>query len=177
MSRAIQFSSAIPMRSSANAGWAANRRHAAAMFVYPAHRNRPMTVLRKAAITCGIFPHRTWDRSSSQVTSRTPWDGLSLCQWSRTSANSCTACACSDARLVTPTTTSSRTVPVFLLLPCRSRGNTCAKPGQSLLPHQHVPGLPPAWLEAAMPTLDRLCHRPEFPCNRREGKDSGNVFP
>jgi hypothetical protein len=31
--RAIQFSNAIPMRASACAGWAANRRHAAAMLV------------------------------------------------------------------------------------------------------------------------------------------------
>jgi hypothetical protein len=31
--RAIQFSSSIPISCSANAGWAANRRQAAAMFV------------------------------------------------------------------------------------------------------------------------------------------------
>src|SRR5712691_1402206 len=33
--RAIQFSNAIPMRASACAGWAANRRQAAAMLLWP----------------------------------------------------------------------------------------------------------------------------------------------
>jgi hypothetical protein len=33
ITRAIQFSSSIPISRSANAGWAANRRQAAAMFV------------------------------------------------------------------------------------------------------------------------------------------------
>jgi hypothetical protein len=33
LTRAIQFASGRPMRSRANAGWAANRRQAAAMFV------------------------------------------------------------------------------------------------------------------------------------------------
>ena len=52
--RVIEFSSAIPMSSSANAGCAAKWRHAAAIFVYPAQRINLMTVLRSAAMTCGI---------------------------------------------------------------------------------------------------------------------------
>ncbi len=57
--RAIQFSNSIPMRASACAGWAANRRQAAAMLVWPAHLKSPMAVLRSAAITCGMLPQRT----------------------------------------------------------------------------------------------------------------------
>ena len=57
--RAIQFSNSIPMRASACAGWAANRRHAAAMLVCPAHRTSPMAGLRNAAIMWGIWPQRT----------------------------------------------------------------------------------------------------------------------
>ena len=34
-------------------------------------RMRPMATLRKAAIACGAVPARTWERSSSKVTSRT----------------------------------------------------------------------------------------------------------
>jgi hypothetical protein len=36
------------------------------MFVWPAQRLNPVTVLRHAAIPCGIWPHRTWNRSFSQ---------------------------------------------------------------------------------------------------------------
>src|SRR5712691_4518677 len=46
------------MSSSANAGCAAKWRHAAAIFVYPAQRINPMTVLRSAAMTCGIAPQQ-----------------------------------------------------------------------------------------------------------------------
>jgi hypothetical protein len=42
------------------------------MLVAPARRNKLMTVLRSVAITWGAFPVRTWERSSSKVTSRTP---------------------------------------------------------------------------------------------------------
>jgi hypothetical protein len=49
--RAIQFSNAIPMRASACIGWAANRRQAAAMLVWPAHLKSPIAVLRSVAIT------------------------------------------------------------------------------------------------------------------------------
>jgi hypothetical protein len=48
------------------------------MLVAPAQRNRPMVVLRSAAITCGMAPVRTWERSSSKVTSRTQWDLFSI---------------------------------------------------------------------------------------------------
>src|SRR5712692_1296489 len=85
--RVIQFSSAIPMSASAKTGWAAKQRQAAAIFVYPAQRIRPMTVLRSAAITCGMLPQRTCDRSSSKVTSRTQWDWFSICHCPRTSAS------------------------------------------------------------------------------------------
>ena len=78
--RAIQFSSSIPMRASACAGWAANRRQAAAMLVSPAHRSSPITVLRSAAMIWGVLPQRTCERSSSNVTSRTQCDLFSICQ-------------------------------------------------------------------------------------------------
>src|SRR3989441_3043106 len=48
--KALRFSNSIPMRANACAGWAANRRQAAAMLVWPAHRNSPMAVWRNAAI-------------------------------------------------------------------------------------------------------------------------------
>jgi hypothetical protein len=54
--RAIQFSNSIPMRASACTGWAANRRQAAAMLVWPAHLKSPMAVLRSAAMTWGRSP-------------------------------------------------------------------------------------------------------------------------
>src|SRR5215471_3666845 len=78
--RAIQFSNSIPMRARACAGWAASRRQAAAMLVWPAHLNSPMAVLRNAAIMWGILPQRTCERSSSNVTSRTQWDLFSIPQ-------------------------------------------------------------------------------------------------
>ena len=63
-------SNSMPMRASACAGWAAKRRQAAAMLVWPAHLKSPMAVLRSAAITCGRLPPRTCERSASKVTSR-----------------------------------------------------------------------------------------------------------
>src|SRR5687768_1772225 len=118
--RAIQFSNTMPMSARAAQGWAAKRRQAAAMLVSPAHRIRPMTVLRRAAITCGILPHRTGERSSSKVTSRTPCDWFSICQCPRTSASKRAALARSGPKLVTPATTSSRHSPVFFTMTCRS---------------------------------------------------------
>src|SRR6516225_12300345 len=59
VARAIQFSNSIPMRASACAGWAANRRQAAAILVSPTHLKSPIAILRSAAITCGMWPQRT----------------------------------------------------------------------------------------------------------------------
>src|SRR5712691_8329251 len=81
--RAIQFSNAIPMRASACAGWAANRRQAAAMLLWPAHLKSPMAVWRSPAITGGRWPQRTCERSASQVTSRTQCDLFSIAQGPR----------------------------------------------------------------------------------------------
>ena len=41
------------------------------MFVQPASRSRLIAVFLIAAMICGEEPVRTWDRSSSKVTSRT----------------------------------------------------------------------------------------------------------
>jgi len=60
-----------PRAARARAGWAAQRRVAAAMFDSPRRRRRPMARLRKAAMHWGAVPARTWERSSSKVTSRT----------------------------------------------------------------------------------------------------------
>lgn len=46
-------------------------RVAAAMLVAPVRRIRLIAVLRNVAMTRGEFPVRTWDRSSSKVTSLT----------------------------------------------------------------------------------------------------------
>lgn len=43
----------------------------AAMFFAPAIRKRAMTALRQAAMACGADLVLTWERSSSNVTSRT----------------------------------------------------------------------------------------------------------
>jgi hypothetical protein len=90
------------MSANACTGWAANRRHAAAMFVWPAHLSRPIVVLRKAAMTWGMLPPRTCERSSSNVTSRTPGDLVSLCHCPRTQARQRSGVACAGRRLVTP---------------------------------------------------------------------------
>src|SRR5262252_4477047 len=100
--RAIQFSNAIPMRANACAGWAANRRQAAAMLVCPAHLSSPIAVLRSAAMTWGMLPERTWERSSSNVTSRTQCDWFSICHCPRTSSSKRVGVARSGRRLVTP---------------------------------------------------------------------------
>ncbi len=46
------------------AGWAAIRRQAAAMFVRPVHLSSPIAVVRRAAMSCGMLPLRTCERSS-----------------------------------------------------------------------------------------------------------------
>jgi hypothetical protein len=132
--RAIQFSNAIPMRASACAGWAANRRHAAALVVWPAQRKSPMAVWRRAASTGGLLPPRPCERSSSPGTSRPQCDVCAIAQCPRTRSSTRPGVARSALRLVTPETTSTRAVPVFLVLPCRPPAHTGARPGQSLEP-------------------------------------------
>src|SRR5436309_2680035 len=100
--RVIQFSNSIPMRANACAGWAANRRQAAAIFVWPAHLSSPIVVLRSAAMPWGILPQRTCDRSSSNVTSRTQCDLFSMLQCPRTKSSTRPGVARSEVRLVTP---------------------------------------------------------------------------
>ena len=51
-------------------------RRAAAMLWCPSRRSRVMAVLRRPAMTRGALPVRTWERSSSKVTSRTQWRRL-----------------------------------------------------------------------------------------------------
>lgn len=84
------------------------------MFVSPALRISPIAVFRSVVMTCGMFPQRTWDRSSSKVTSRTRCDWFSMLQCPRTRPSKRAASARSGSRLVTPATPSSRTSPVFL---------------------------------------------------------------
>ena len=110
-----------------------NRRQAAAMLVWPAHRNRPMAVLRNAAIMWGILPQRTCEPSSN-VTSRTQCDLFSIPQSPLTSSNSRWGVARSGRRLVTPYTTSTRSFSVFWVITRRPTSNTCARPGQSPSP-------------------------------------------
>ena len=57
--RAIQLSVFIPMSLSACSGCAAKYRSAYAISVYPEVRNKLITALRNAHITCGMLPHRT----------------------------------------------------------------------------------------------------------------------
>lgn len=60
------------------------RRQAAVMLVAPATLSRPKAELRRAAMTRGMLSVCTWERSSSNVTSRTLWARFSICQWQRT---------------------------------------------------------------------------------------------
>ena len=73
--RAIQFLVSIPMSLSACSGCAAKYRNAYAILAYPDIRNRFITALRNAHITCGMFPHRTCDASSPNSISRVQCDG------------------------------------------------------------------------------------------------------
>ncbi len=77
-------------------------RRAGAISGAPASRKREMARLRSVAITCGPAPRRTWDRSSSKVTSRTQWSRFSIVQWARTSARRRAGDAWAGDRLVTP---------------------------------------------------------------------------
>ena len=47
-----------------------------------------MAMLRREAMTWGVLPVRTWDRSSSKETSRTQWSWFSMRQWPWTQAAS-----------------------------------------------------------------------------------------
>src|SRR4029453_1941006 len=167
----------MPMSSSANAGWAANRRQAAAILVSPAHRVRPMTVLRKAAITCGILPQRTWDRSSSKVTSRTQCDLFSMCQCPRTNASKRAASARSGARLVTPAPPSSGDPPLLFAadLPLQLEHLPQTRP--VTVAYQYVTRLQPSLLDAPVPPVHGLRHRAGLRRDGREGKDGLNVGP
>ena len=61
-----------PIICKARLGLAATSRNAEAIFpAFFTTRNVPMAKLRRLAITCGPFWVRTWERSSSNVTSRT----------------------------------------------------------------------------------------------------------
>ena len=85
--RVIQFSNSIPMRANACAGWAANRRQAAAIFVWPAHLSSPIVVLRSAAMTWGCFHNAPAIDPPSNVTSRTQCDLFSMLQCPRTKSS------------------------------------------------------------------------------------------
>jgi hypothetical protein len=96
--KAIQLSGLIPMRDSADQGCAAIlRQAAAAIFVSPARRINPITVLRNAAIICGMLLHLTCDRSSSNVTSLTQRLLLSICQCCMLTSNIFSALARSSS--------------------------------------------------------------------------------
>jgi hypothetical protein len=56
------------------------------MLVAPARRCRLIAVFRSVAMTCGPLPVRTWDRSSSKVTSRTRCRRFSMPWWPWTQA-------------------------------------------------------------------------------------------
>jgi hypothetical protein len=45
--------------------WRAMRRVALAMLLCPKRRSRLIAVFRRVAMTCGLEPVRTWERSSS----------------------------------------------------------------------------------------------------------------
>jgi hypothetical protein len=61
-----------------------------------------MAVLRNAAMTWGILPQRTWEWSSSNVTSRTQCDLFSIYHCPRTSSSKRVGVTRSGLRLVTP---------------------------------------------------------------------------
>lgn len=61
--------------------------------VAPWRRARLIAVLRSAAITCGMSPARTVERSSSKVTSRIQCNLFSMCQCSRHSVSNCAGLA------------------------------------------------------------------------------------
>jgi hypothetical protein len=56
--------------------------------------------LRKAAMTVGALPVRTWEASSAKVTSRTQCRPFSIVQWPRSGSARRAGRACSNGRLV-----------------------------------------------------------------------------
>jgi len=77
-------------------------RSAGAMSGAPASRKSEMARLRTVAMTWGPAPRRIWERSSSNVTSRTQCSRFSMVQWARTSARRRAGDAWAGGRLVTP---------------------------------------------------------------------------
>ena len=59
------------------------------MLLAPARRTMLMARLRREAMTRGPLPVRTWERSSSKVTSRTQCRRFSMHQWPRIQAAVC----------------------------------------------------------------------------------------
>ena len=86
--QSIQLSvSVFWMIFSASVGRAAKNRNALAMCVYPQIRRSVRTVLRRAAMTCGMLPHRTCEASSPRSTSRVRWERFSIAQCPRRICN------------------------------------------------------------------------------------------
>ena len=75
-------SEADPEGGEGSAGLRTWRRSAAATLTGPARLSTPMTRLRKAAITLGPLPVRTWEASSAKVVSRR-WCSASIAQCPR----------------------------------------------------------------------------------------------
>jgi hypothetical protein len=128
----IHSRSLMPTAAKAHAGCAAKRRQAAAMFSAPQTRNNEMAVFLSAAITCGMCPTLTCERSSSKVTSRTQCNLFSMCQCSLHNFKSCAAVARSCESEVMPCTTSWRVAPVPLFVTVRLNSKTCRWPGKSV---------------------------------------------
>jgi hypothetical protein len=76
-------------------------RSVAARLTGPARHPTPMAKLRKAAMTCGAVPVRTWEASSAKVTSRMWCSPLSIPQCPRSRSASRAGLACWKVRLVT----------------------------------------------------------------------------
>jgi hypothetical protein len=81
--------------------------------------------LRRIAIILGALPERTWERSSSKVTSRTQWLRFSMDQCPRTSWRRSAGDADSGDRLVMIATCSWRVFPVLTSVVIRSIRATC----------------------------------------------------
>lgn len=72
-----------------------------AMFANPRRRSAPIARLRSVARIRGAVPVRSWERSSSKVTSRTQWMQFSIFQWPRIIAASSATLASVVFRFVT----------------------------------------------------------------------------
>jgi hypothetical protein len=70
-----------PSSPSVRVGLRPAQRSPAAMLVAPARRSTLIARLRSVAITRGAWPVRTWERSSSKVTSRTQCSRFSISHW------------------------------------------------------------------------------------------------